>query len=220
MRIGIYYVIGSADSAENEAQRRMGSLAAMVAKRTMPDVEVCHLTDNRTDAFDGVDRVIRMERDCPMAIFRMRHHQASGEWLFIDSDVLVTQDVSDLFYEAFDIAIANRVPGDGSEHAGFAEMPHNMGVVFSRCPAFWREAEKELLKYSLQQQEWMGDQLAVCRLIRSNTFNVKKLPGETYNFPPRTSAMPTAAIVHYKGKRKPWMVEHANQILQQTMEAA
>jgi hypothetical protein len=172
-----------------------------------------------TIALGGVDDVIRKERDCPMAVFRMRHHQSKGEWLFIDVDVLVTKDISSMFYESFDIAIASRTQGDGSEHEGFAEMPHNMGVTFSRCPAFWREVENELLTYDPKLQEWMGDQLAVCRLIKKNIFRVKIVPGEEYNFPPNSPLAPLASITHYKGRRKKWMVDHANAILDKRKSA-
>lgn len=207
MRVGFYYI------GDIEEYAYLGGLAAAVAKQTMPQAEIVHLTDMDTKQLENVDTVLRLEKNCPMAVLRMRHHQTPGDWLFIDIDALIMKDVSDLFYEAFDIAIANRVPGDGSEHEGFAEMPHNMGVVFSRSPVFWREAEKELLKYTPKMQEWMGDQLAINRLIKSCTFNVKKVSGEKYNFPPSSPLLSDASIVHFKGRRKPWMIEHAMRIL-------
>ena len=208
MRVGFYYV------GDIPEYRYLGGVAAAVCKNTMPEAEIVHLTDKHTKAIDGVDSVIRMERDCPMAVFRMRHHQADGDWLFIDVDVLVLKDVSDVFNDSFDIAIASRVPGDGADGPAFSEMPHNMGVVFSRSPEFWKAAEKELLTYDDKAQHWMGDQLAVCRLIKRGKFDVKVVPGEKYNFPPRSEQTPTASIVHYKGRRKPWMLSRAKHILQ------
>ena len=79
--------------------------------------------------------------------FQMQHHQAEGDWLFIDTDVLIHQDVQDVFEndDPFDIVIASRVKGDGAHGPAFVEMPHNMGVVFSRSPVFWKAVEAELL---------------------------------------------------------------------------
>lgn len=211
MRVGIFH-IGSKDD-----RNYIGSLAARVAKLTMPEAEVCHLTDTDTPMLEGADRTVRMERNVPMAVFRMQHHQAEGEWLFIDTDVLIHRDIQSVFNDSFDIAIASRVKGDGADGPAFAEMPHNMGVVFSQNPEFWKAAEKELLTYDNKKQEWMGDQLAVCRLIKRGGFDVKILPGEEYNFPPfRPYDTKDASIVHYKGPRKPWMVEHARYLLNET----
>ena len=207
MRIGIYN-IGSI-----EEHRQLGALAVRVAKHTMPGVEVWHLTDETTPAIDGAI-VSRMARDCPMAVLRMRHHQASGDWLFIDTDVLVLKDVAHVFDEDFDIAIASRVAGDGAHGPAWVEMPHNMGVVFSRSPEFWGEVEDELETYEPRLQQWMGDQLAVCRMIKRGAVDAKIIPGEVYNFPPRSPAVGDAAIAHYKGKRKPWMIAKAQKILE------
>ena len=209
MRVGIFH-IGTKDD-----RNKIGSLAAKVAKLTMPGVEVCHLTDTQTPMLDGADRAIRVERNVPMAVFRMQHHQVGGDWLFIDTDVLIHKNVESVFEDKyFDIAIANRVSGDGAHGPAFAEMPHNMGVVFSRNPDFWKAVEKELLTYDNKKQEWMGDQLAVCRLIKKGAFSVNIVPGEKYNFPPSVPYdIDKASIIHYKGPRKKWLVEHANYLL-------
>ena len=206
MKVGIYLV------GEKESYFVLGNLAVAVAKHTMPGIEVCHFTDESTKALVGAS-VMRLERDCPMAVLRMRHHQASGEWLFIDVDVLVERDVSDIFDASFDIAIASRVRNDGMSSQGLRIMPHNMGVVFSRSPAFWHRAERELLTYDSKLQEWMGDQLAVCKLVKEGKFDVRILPGEEYNYPPFGPDEVKASIVHYKGRRKPWMVDNAKRIL-------
>lgn len=204
MKVGIYMVGSPPGHAE------MGALAAKVAKHVMPGIEVWHLTDTDTKPIDGC-KLSRTERNVPLAVFRMQHHQVPGEWLFIDSDVLVTKDVSKVFADDFDIALADRVDGDGAK--GFKEweeMPHNMGVVFSRSPAFWKAVETELKTYDSRQQEWMGDQLAVCRLL--SNWKAKILPG-SYNFPPFFPDQ-IAPITHYKGRRKAWLQGAATHILE------
>lgn len=212
MRVGIYYVGGSANTEENIVHAYLGSLAADVAKHTMPGVEVCHLTDTKAIPIQGVDKVIRMERDCPMAVFRMRHHQAPGDWLFIDSDVLIVKDVQDVLKT--DIAICKRRLNDGMSGAALQQMPHNMGVVFSRSPDFWAAAEKELLRFEPKLQEWMGDQLAVCDLIKRGGFNVSVI-SDLYNYPPKHSGdIGSASILHFKGARKQFMRQTAEDILE------
>lgn len=207
MRVGMFLI------GNDEGYRYLGSLAAQVCKHTMPGVEVCHFTDMDSLEIPGVDTVICREKTVPMAVFRMQHHQVEGDWLFIDVDCLVVKDVQHVFDGEFDIAIASRVQNDGTQGKRWEEMPHNMGVVFSRSPEFWKAVEKDLLTYEPKMQEWMGDQLAVCRLIMKNQFDTLIIPGETYNFPPSSAEMNDAAIRHYKGRRKPLMVANAKGIL-------
>jgi len=208
MRVG-FYLVGSSPE-----YRYLGGLAAQVAKQTMPGVKVVHFTDINSPRIPNVDEVKRMPKECPMAVFRMRHHQTPGDWLFIDVDVLVVKNVQNVFDEQFDIAIASRLKNDGAQHDYFAEMPHNMGVVFSRSPEFWAAAEKELLTYEPKMQEWMGDQLAVCRLIKRGGFDTRIVPGEDYNFAPNSlDAGGGASILHFKGPRKNFMAARANELL-------
>lgn len=203
MKLGLYLV------GESDEFSAMGALAAQVAQHAMPGIEVWHFTDHLTRPIKGC-KVSRMERRVPLAVFRMQHHQVPGEWLFTDVDVLVTQDVSPVFNDRFDIALAQRLDGDGAKgYPAFSEMPHNMGVVFSRAPEFWKAVEKELRTYDAKQQQWMGDQLAVCRLLKH--FDHKILSFH-YNFPP-SRAGETDIITHYKGWRKQWMPETALNIL-------
>lgn len=204
MKIGMYMI------GNPQGHSAMGALATRVAKHVMPGIEVWHFTDKTTPGIEGCN-VSRKDRDVPMAVFRMQHHQVPGEWLFIDVDVLVTREVSNVFSDPFDIALAERVDGDGAKgKPGWDEMPYNMGVVFSRSPEFWATVEKELKTYSPKQQEWMGDQLAVCRLLKD--FNTKILPC-WYNFPPFFEEQ-IAPITHYKGRRKTWMPLAAYSILE------
>ena len=210
MQVGIFHI------GDIEGYLKLGSLAAQVAKHTMPGVNVVHLTDFDTPQIHWTDSAIRTERNCPMAVFRMRHQQILGEWLFIDPDVLIRKPVDNLFEDyGFSIALANRKPGDGTTNPDtdplFKEMPHNTGVVFSRCPEFFHAVEKELLTYDAEMQEWMGDQLAINRI--KDAWNCKLLPSG-YNFPPgRDGKVGSVHIAHYKGHRKPLMVEHAFKIL-------
>lgn len=192
---------------------KLGCLAANVARQYG---RVYHLTGDIAK-LDGADKVLRTA-NAPMAVMRMRLHQTPGDWLFIDTDVLIHKDVSHVFGKPFDIAVAQREQGfkgirdaDGTK---MEDMPHNMGVVFSRCPQFWIEVEEGLLKLEPRLQQWMGDQIIFNRLIKSTRYKVEILPIE-YNYAPdkKTGDPKNAFIVHYKGSRKPFMVTHACDIL-------
>ena len=214
MKIGLFYV------GDIPAYARLGQLAAEVAKLAMPECDIVHLTDTNTQELVGVDYALRMEKKSRLAVFRMQHHQVPGEWLFIDVDVLIHRPVREIFRDSFDIAIADR---SGYSFTGIFEktgekledMPYNMGVVFSRSPEFWHAVEAEMQPYDDKWREWMGDQLAVNRLIARGEFDVKILPGATYNYAPdkKTGDPKNAAIVHYKGPRKHYMVEQAFRLL-------
>lgn len=192
-----------------DGYRMLGAKAAEVVRSVMPGVEVVHLTDMDSAPIKGVSAVKRLEKNCPMAVHRMRHHQAEGEWLFIDIDVLVVKDVTDVFESQFDIALSSRSDTDQVQYEFGTAMPYNMGVVFSRSPAFWKAVETELLTYSSQLQEWMGDQLAVCRLVDAPEHDVLVLDGNIYNCTPESKVdLSKPSILHFKGDRKEQMMAY------------
>lgn len=172
-------------------------------RRVMPDVEIVHFTDETSPGIYGADEVRRRPK-ARMAVLRMEHEAAcEGDWLFLDTDVLIQHDVSRVFDASFDVAIAAR-PAGSLEGPG----EHNFGVVFSRCPAFWRAILDRLRILPDEQQTWMGDQIAGCDVIRSKAFNVHILP-PAYNYAPETpeDTPEDVTILHYKGPRKRWLLE-------------
>jgi len=115
MRVG-FYLVGSSPE-----YRYLGGLAAQVAKQTMPGVKVVHLTDINSPRIPNVDEVKRMPKECPMAVFRMRHHQTPGDWLFIDVDVLVVVDASGSIVVV--VVEVSAVTGATTAGANTARMP-------------------------------------------------------------------------------------------------
>lgn len=192
----------------------MAKLMMESARDVMPHAKVHHLTDEHCPPLEGVDSTRVFHGEMPMAVRRMLHHAScQGEWLFVDSDVIFQRDVSDVFKEPFDIALTDR-EGTITNEAKFAEvMPYNIGVVFSRSPAFWMKVVDYLQTLPSKQQEWMGDQIVVNAMVKKGDhgFNIKFIPGATYNYPPKsaTDDLSGASIVHYKGNRKQWIPQHA-----------
>lgn len=176
------------------------------AKRVMPDVEVWQLTDGDAPKVRGIDGCIRLAGQMPMAVRRMKlHSMLHGEWLFVDTDVVIQKDIRHVFESPFLVAVTDRVGSLWEHSPDVKDMPYNMGVTFSRSPEFWEEVVKRLQKLEPHLQQWCGDQLVVCQMAKEKLQKV--LPGHIYNFTPgtRDEDRSHAAIVHYKGSRKDWV---------------
>lgn len=206
MKLGFFHV-----TVTNTPHVKLAGALIRSVRRSMPTVEVVHLTDQATERIPGTDRVVRLS-PAPIALGCLEAYAAcEGEWLFVDTDVIVQRDVRWIFDRPFDIAVARR---DGTLKASemgtkfMTSMPYNKGAVFSRSPAFWQAAAAHLRTLSAKRQEWMGDQAAMCAVIASGAFRVEVLPAR-YNYPPQhqDEDVNAQAILHYKGPRKAWMLE-------------
>lgn len=217
MKIGFYLLdTGTLDSMCGYACAR--ALVRSV-REVMAGVEVVQFTDDDSPTVEGVDRTCRLPEE-PMARLRMRHHATvTGDWLFVDTDVLFQRDVRDVFKNAFDLAVADRDWDHVKPAAGFTErMPFNMGVVFSRTPAFWAECLARLKELPKPKQRWMGDQEVFCDILSEQRYRVALLPGAIYNYPPSLSGHDaieaSAAILHFKGeRRKPLMLKRIGEVI-------
>jgi hypothetical protein len=179
-------------------------------KRYMPEYRLVQLTDMDTECLNGVDEVIRRARpDAPIFVFRTEHfaHCPYSEWLALDTDVIVRQAVDDVWARAFDVALTTRRAGpcwdpNGLDVSRF--MPFNTGVIFSRQPKFWHKCSERMVPP--YEGEWWSDQLAVGAVAESKQFRVLVLPGDEFNWTPKTKdEQSDARIWHYKGNRKEWM---------------
>lgn len=183
------------------------------AKKHMPDVEIVQLTDDKSPQVVGSDSV-RRKQMTQMATLRAEHQaEMQGDWLFVDTDVVFQADVRHVFKDPdFDVAVADREWGKPSISAAgtpFADrMPFNVGVLFSRQPAFFGVVRAMMKAMPMELCGWLGDQYGTCYAIQSGAFRVKVLPGSIYNYPPDDNDPNAnkAAILHFKGKRKHMML--------------
>ena len=208
MTVGFFYM----DTGSKESKDVAVCAAALVrsVRRTMPGVEVVHLTDPDTKPIEGIDSVRCVEPE-PMAMMRFRHQsRVDGDWLFVDSDVLFQRDVRKVFDHPFDVAVTTRNWKHLRAAPGFTDrMPFNTGVVFSRSRAFWHEALARLGQLSPAAQAFMGHQTVICDMVAEGRYHVRALKGSHYNCPPAmrstddfirgAETVKKAAIVHYKG---------------------
>lgn len=206
MTVGLFHVGGT------DAHRQSAARAIASVRQAMPDVPIAHLTDATSASLDGVDRVIRapvVPDRIALACLDLYAAAGAGDWLFLDTDTVVQADVLHVFLRSFDVAVASRVGTLLPHELGtkfMDRMPHNKGVVFSRAPQFWIDAGAHLRTCHVKQQQWMGDQRAMCDVIATGRYAVEVLPN-AYNYPPQRpdEDVSRKAILHYKGpSRKAW----------------
>jgi hypothetical protein len=163
-------------------------------------------------ALPGVD-VQQFTGAGPLALAVLEAYASvDGDWLFLDTDVLVQNGdaVRRVFDQDFDVAVATREGTLKTSEVGTKFMranPFNKGAVFSRSQAFWHAAAARCRELSPTRQAWMGDQIAMNHVIGSGAFRVHVLPA-AFNYPPQSKDenLQDVVIAHFKGKRKSWMV--------------
>lgn len=184
-------------------------------RKHMPGVEIVQMTDSASPAVVGVDAVQRLP-EAPLSVLRSKHYASvDGKWLFLDTDVIVQEDVRRVFDLAFDVAVTDRHTPK-LEPKIEEKMPFPAGVVFSRCAAFWQAVHEEVLAQGVAATEWYGDQMALATVIRRGQFRHIVLSGSIYQLPPKTADedLTQAALVHYKGPtRKPFLLDRIRQEL-------
>lgn len=201
MKVGFYTVFRHDPIHYTLAARLLASI-----RKHMPGAEVWHFTDETSPIVLGVDEARRLPHG-KMLERRLEHYAlCEGDWLLLDTDVILKRDVSDVFEHHFDVALADRNwPHKTPTQEYLLSMPFNTGVCFSRYPGFW--ADTLTAWRALPEQDWLSEQRAVYQVVRTGAFRVRILDGMVYNYPPKAEDDPCegAAIVHYKGNRKGWM---------------
>lgn len=209
MNVGFYLAGARGDRFEGyRPSDPMGHVFAhhLVAsiRRAMPEVEITQLTDDKAAPIWGIDHVRRLPAG-PLAEVRSRHQsELEGDWLFIDSDCVIEQDVRHVFQCQFDIAVTDRQWRNPPPPRFQERMPYCAGVVFSRCRAFWVDVHQQVLAMKGSDREWFGDQIAIGQILQSGKYRKLELPGALYQQPPETpdEDLSGVLITHYKGERR------------------
>lgn len=176
--------------------------AIAAVRKAMPAAEIWHLT-----TLDGpelsADKCLRLDVKGEFA-YRQAAISAEleGDVLFLDVDVVVREDVSHVFADAFDVCVTTDM------RPGAPGIKYNGGVIFSRCPDYWRaiaEAGRGMDFYKTTG-DWEPIERARGAVADSGQFKLKVLPGEDYNYIPATAGDVRGKITHFRGKRKAWMI--------------
>lgn len=180
----------------------LAEYAIDAVREHMPDAEIWHLT-----TLDGpelsADKCLRLDVG---GTFAYRQAEISshleGDVLFLDVDVVVRSDVSSVFEDDFEVCVTTDM------RPGAPGIKYNGGVIFSRCPAYWKaiaEAGKGMDFYKTTG-DWEPIERARGEVADSGKFKLKVLPGEEYNYIPANAEDVQGKLTHYRGKRKSWMM--------------
>lgn len=186
------------------------------ALKAMPGVNIIQMTDDVTPVIKGVTSVVRKPYDGYLMTFRMQHlADLKGDWITLDTDVIVRKDLREVFKQEFDVALTRRygtiLSPDGIDIV--EAMPYNTGVMFSRNRQFWVNCYKTLIYMPESAHKWWGDQLSVRLAAESNRFNVLELNCDTYNYTPTSEQdFKDVYALHFKGNRKEWMKNGSYQL--------
>lgn len=174
-------------------------------RKHMPDAELIHVAESGAEKLDGFDSfmVVDHENDYVDQLLKLLC-EIDGHVLALDYDIIMQADVSDVFDLDFDACFTSRP--NTSRKLG---QSYNMGVVFSKSPEFWREV-RQIYSVQPMRDGWMNSQTLASMISRSlgKKYKVMEIPGDIYNFSPSDEFEDVSGkkIVHYKGRRKPWML--------------
>jgi len=157
-------------------------------KEVMPNVNIIQLSDMNTPIIKGVNTIIRKEYNGLIMLFRLEHLASlRGNWITLDTDMIIKKDLSHVFDQDFDVALTRRygVIMDTNGNDLVKIMPYNAGVMFSKNHEFWKDALEALKTFKKETHEWYGDQLAIKFISDKNQYKVLELPCDEYKYTPK-----------------------------------
>jgi lipopolysaccharide biosynthesis glycosyltransferase len=180
------------------------------ARKACKNAQIIQLSDEHTQIVKDVDKVVRKPYNGKLMLFRMQHlADLRGEWVNLDTDIIVKKDLADVFNLEFDVALTKR-ESSIVDTRGFditTIMPYNAGVIFSRNHQFWIDALKSIESMNVSLQEWYGDQVAIKLVADTNHYEILELPCDVYNYTPKNAEeRKDVYVYHFKGQRKDWMM--------------
>ena len=188
------------------------------AKEVMPGIDVVQISNSEAQKVRGA-HVLWLDVNEPLMVWRLKAHQyahsIAEQIIFIEPDVRFKEPVIDQFDDPdFDVAITKREMEVNWKGALFSDKaPYTLGCTFSRNQEFWRQCKLECQKLEEADQNWVGDMMAMAAVVARNEYKVKLLDGPTYNHIPNALGedFPAAKVLHFKGKRKQWLFQHATE---------
>lgn len=185
----------------------------------MPHARIAQHTDLTYPALPWADEVRRTvfpgdiidQRWSQMTEHTMARPEAN--LIQLDCDVVLRDDVTDVFDMDFDIAMC-RTPDR-------RDRVFNAGVIFQKPSgaSFWREVVREYQDPRIRDG-WEGSQTAITRAadrVLREGMKILELPFDVYNYTPDAAgeAPGTARLVHYRGRRKRFMIQDNPQYMKE-----
>jgi len=214
VRVAFLHAESPYSPEEVEIQRALTKRMIASVRKHMK-CEIVHLADDATPEI-GADAVVRRSPKgmfwAPFTVAVIRDQPP--DTLYLDTDVVIQEDLSWVFDGEFDVALTLRrrrfatyTDDKGVKHA----MPMTGGVVFHRNPAFWHDVMGCVMQMTDPMMlAWWGGQVAMYELAMSGKYKVTLLDAERYNYTPNSEDEDVSgkAVVHYKGAhRKHWNLD-------------
>jgi len=184
-----------------KGQETLAEKCIASVREHMPQAEIWHVTTLDGPTTLSADKTIRKDVKGPFAYRRaMLNAEMTGDVLFIDDDVIIRADVSDVFDDDFEVCVTTDM------QPGAPEIKYNAGVIFCRVPAYWQAIAHECknMDFGKVDGDWYPIEMAHNRIAESG-FKLKVLPGDEYNHIPANADDIGGKIAHYRGNRKVWL---------------
>jgi hypothetical protein len=183
-------------------------------RQHMPNVTVTQLTDTVTKKIPEVDEVLRVEgKTYPYILYK--HMSSIPEpFIRVDYDMIFQGDITHILED--DIDFAFNLHGD-------KRVQETWGKAYPYATCIWgakkrsREFAEDFRERHIvsRRNDWMGLIPSVNEVIVSGKYKVKALSGDVYNYCPedRDDRPENALVLHFKGKRKHWMLPEGSEHL-------
>jgi hypothetical protein len=205
------------------------SLMVRSFRKHNPEFRIVQVSDADSPAVNGVDEVVRhANTERQLMLLRMRCFAAmpvdEPTWFF-DTDMLCVRPL-ELAVPDTGVAVCQREFAreaifnhqfggmDLSEYAGRAlgwVYPYVACATYVHKSEFWRDCLAELEGLDPKFHHWYGDQEAIRNVVKSQRHDVQMLRESLYACLPEHSSPLPPFVFHYKGQRKPLMLERAAQ---------
>ena len=211
------------------ADVQLPTIMVRSVRRQNPGARIVQVADPASPQIEGVDEVARR----PMThrnvmLFRMEGFAAfpaDGPTWFLDTDMICVRPLALLGDDDPEVAVCVRefdteaifnhqVQGaDLSEYAGRtlgSVYPYVGCATYATDGRFWADCLADMRALDPKFFNWYGDQESIRNVVRSGRYRVGALPESCYAcLPDREPPGTEPVIFHYKGARKPLMLERA-----------
>ncbi len=179
-------------------------------RQFMPKANVVQVTDLDSPRIAGVDDVRRFETReyCRKTVnglgFELLSKLNLRKMIFVDPDMMFTENIEYLFEGDFEISIATRMRKDHMKRWFKKKYPYNSLIVL-KTGRFWKDCCDALAGF---RASWYSNMGAVAKVVDSGKYSVNLLSGNLYNKVPQseTDFDRKAKVFHFKGtNRKEYM---------------
>ena len=182
---------------KNSPYYDLAEAAIARARRYIKDAHIVQHTDMETTAILGVDEVVRSDFDCPLILGRMKHlANETEDFLSLDVDLFLRADLEEVFAYPFDVCLVRRY-GNANLN-GMDCGRYVCSLMVSRSIAFWNDLVTEAEKLPIEDQRWIGPQVAIDAI--ASKYKILELPEKLYSY--HHDIRPDVKAVHLKGARK------------------